>query len=266
MVPEKEGVAVTTSTQGLPSVEARAKTICDGEGWRYIPRQRRPLDDLIAEHHLKGILVVGTDKDVLWTAGGKRIFFHPSLAKTRICAVRKGERDPVAIALDLAPGDRVIDANLGLATDALVIAAVTGAPVLGIEIDPVIAYLTRTGLRSYPFARYFPDGAVPASLIRVVCADHTDILRSTASASCESVYFSPMFINPRRVCDDRMPLREFAPSQFVSPEALKEAFRVARKRVAIKVNRDRPPDLPLPKGYRIFGGRSAYAQYIVYDL
>jgi hypothetical protein len=264
--PGTEIIFVTTSSERTSFLEARARGICDAEGWRYIPRRRRPLPDILAEQSLRGILVVGHDREVFWTATGTRLFYHPSLAKTRIRALAAGQRDSVATALDLVPGDRVMDANLGLATDALVIAAVTSAPVLGVEIDPVIAYLTRSGLRTYPFARYFPEGAILASQIRVFCADHTDVLRSVADRSYDAVYFSPMFIQPRKVCDDRMPLREFAPATFVSSEALREAFRVARKRVVIKINRDRPPGIPLPRGYRVSGGRRAYAQYLVYAL
>ena len=61
-----------------------------------------------------------------------------------------------------------------------------------------------------------------------------------------------------------MGLREIAPKDFVSESTLREGLRVARKRVAIKVNRDRPPDFPIPPPHHIFGGKKSYVQYYVY--
>lgn len=256
-------VFVTTSHSSRRAEDA-ARAICAAQNWQFMPRHGRPLHRLLSEIPAKGILVVGENTVVYWTKGGRRLFFHPGLAKTRIRSLSTGQKDPVAEALDLARGDLVVDANLGLATDALVIAAVTRSSVLGIEVDPLIAFLTRTGLQTYPFERYFPEGRALAQQIQVICADHTDVLHTLGDKSCDAVYFSPMFVKPRKVCDDRMPLREVAPPQFVTAEAIRQALRVARKRVAIKVNRDRPTRLPIPEGYTVMGGRRAYAQYIVY--
>ncbi|MHA2647670.1 MAG: class I SAM-dependent methyltransferase [bacterium JZ-2024 1] len=259
-------VIVTTSHRAHPETEVKARHICADEGWRYIARDRATIPEMICAHGVPGILVVGADTMVYWTAGGQRLFFHPGLAKTRVRAIQYGQQDSLITALDLKPGDTVVDANLGIATDALVMASVTRARILGIEIDPVIAFLTRTGLKSYPFQRYFPEGTLLAQHIEVIQADHARVLRELPDRSFEAVHFSPMFVKPRKKCDDRMPLREVAEAGFVSPDALFDAFRVARKRVAIKVNRDRPPMASLPHGYEVISGRRAYAQYIVYRI
>ena len=73
-----------------------------------------------------------------------------------------------------------------------------------------------------------------------------------------------MFVKPGRVSSDKMPLREIAPKDFVTDEVIGDARRVARNRVVVKLNRDRPPDLPLPAGYRLLGGRKSYVEYAVY--
>ncbi|MFN4182623.1 MAG: hypothetical protein ACK4G3_05420, partial [bacterium] len=103
-----------------------------------------------------------------------------------------------------------------------------------------------------------------AKNIEVVKGDNREVLKELGTGTYESVYFSPMFVCPKKVCPDRMGLREIAPKDFVAESTIREGLRVARKRVAVKLNRDHPRDFPIPSPQHIVGGKKSYVQYYVY--
>jgi 16S rRNA (guanine1516-N2)-methyltransferase len=151
----------------------------------------------------------------------------------RLVRARQGETDPLAHAARLKPGDDVLDATLGLASDALIAAHTTQAPVVGLEASPVLAAFVTAGLRRLPV-----PGRVAASRIEVRCTDHRAALREMPDRSVDVVLFDPMF----RSAADSGPLfdlvRAFAEHAPIAPETLREARRVARRGVLVK---DAPP-------------------------
>ncbi|MHA2611796.1 MAG: class I SAM-dependent methyltransferase [bacterium JZ-2024 1] len=230
----------------------------------YIPRGKKSLARLQAEKGMDMCVLVWQRQLFCFTPEGRKIFFHPGLAKKRIECLRQSKKDWMVYALSLQRGDRVVDAHLGLAQDALVISYITRAPVLGIEIHPIIATITREGLLHYPWAQNFPEGEELAKNIQVVRGDNREVLKQLETGTYDSVYFSPMFVQPKKICPDRMGLREIAVKDFVTESTVREGLRVARKRVVLKVNRDRPPDFPIPPPQDIVGGKKSYVQYYVY--
>lgn len=260
---EMPEIVVTTTLSEQPEDERFAAEFATLLGGAFIARKDKTLQEFWVMNGVQRVVVVDHGMPICHTPGGHRLFFHPGLAKTRIRFLQQGGHDYMVEALDLRVGDRVLDANLGIANDALVIAFITRAPVIGLEKDPLIAAITAHGLASYSWDR-MPEGRVLAPLIRAVHADQRDFLQEAEAASFDSVYFSPMFVKPKRISDDRMPLREIAPKDFVNAEVLSEALRVARRRVVIKLNRDRPQDAALPPGYRMISGKKTYVEYAVY--
>ncbi len=233
-------------------------------GGYFLPRRRTTLENLWRHHTPDKILVIENEQIVCHTRKGQRLFFHPGLAKIRIRCLQQGKRDWMVESLHLQEGDEVLDANLGLATDALVIAFITHRCVIGVEKDPLIAYITRRGLQTYPTNR-FPEGSFVFPLIQVNVADHTEYIQKMPSASVDSIYFSPMFIRPKFFSADREALREIALHDFLSEKVIDEARRVARKCVVVKLNKDRPEEVVLPPGYILQGGRRSRVEYAVYS-
>ena len=258
-------ILVTTPHARRADDERRARAVAEFWGFHFVRRKGRPFRELLAEHQAEGVLVITAKEEVFWHRSGYRLFFHPGLAKMRLLTLRKGGVEWMIRAMDLREGETVVDANLGLANDALLLAFVSRRPVLGVEWDPVIAFITACGLRRYPFARILPEAQEAARRIRVICQDHRDFLRALPDKSVDHVYFSPMFVEPGFYSEDRMALRAYAPKDFVSEEAFREAFRVARRTVTVKLNRDRPP-LPLPAGYRLLGSKRSTVEYAVWPL
>lgn len=156
---------------------------------------------------------------------------------------------------------RILDVNLGMAHDALVLAAF-GVQVLGIEIDKVIHAITTDGLRRAPQLDWPKTIRDASTLITTRCEDQAIALAGMEDNTYDGVLFSPMFVNPAFISDDMLPLREIAPKGWPTPKTIEDALRVAPK-VVIKVERGKHP--PLPEPNRWSQGRSSRVAYGIYE-
>lgn len=151
------------------------------------------------------------------------------MAFLRLLRARRGEVDPLVAAAGLRPGDSVLDATLGLGGDALLAAQATGAKVVGLEQDGLVAAFTAAALRRLP-----GHGRAPGRLVEAVKADHRAWLQAQPSQSFDVVLFDPMF----RKAGDAGPLfellRAHASHDPLTPGTLAEARRVARRGVLVK--------------------------------
>ncbi|MEZ4435986.1 MAG: class I SAM-dependent methyltransferase [bacterium] len=177
------------------------------------------------------VLVFNANEVRLFAPGRKPAAWHPGMAHRRLHL----DRDPLAAAIDLRPGETVVDATLGLGHDALLLAA-AGAEVLAIEREAPLLYFTLGGL-----AAYRPD---LARRIRAVRAEHAEWLAAAPAAAVDHVYFDPMF--PRARAGDSVTwgtLRAVAePGARLPAPLLREALRVARRTVSLKLAPgERPP-------------------------
>ena len=182
------------------------------------------------------VVVVRRDRWVC-QVGELEFFFHPSLAKQRIAGLRKDERDPMVQAMELRPGDRVLDCTLGLGADAIVASYCVGAEgaVIGVENVAVIAEILSRGLSVFRSDLTILNEAMRR--VHVICADHLEYLQAQASDSFDVVYFDPMFATPLYESRPLLPLRKLADHRPLRAEAIQEATRVARRRVLVKSNR-----------------------------
>lgn len=205
----------------------------------YLKRDNRNIDQVILDNNLYGVLVVGKNR-LSYTDGRGEFFFHPSMSKLRITAILNGKTDQMVKALDLMPGDRVLDCTLGMASDAIVISFMnTDGEVIGIEKSPVISFIVRKGLLSY---RDDSISGLNSAMrrIKVICADHREFLRNQPDNSADIVYFDPMFRLPVKKSNAISAMRPLADPSPLSGEVLQEALRVAKRRVVVKETRNSP--------------------------
>ncbi len=230
-------VVVTTEKRPSQELIKEAQELSQKFKTLYIPRRHNTINS-IKKRYNKNVLVVNRDLTLtLHTLKGQKLFFHPGLFKIRLLNYIATGNEAMIKAMNLKEGDTVLDCNLGLAQDALLSAFVSKQAVTGVEKDPVIFEIVKRGLE-----RYKPEGKLKIAedafkRIKPICADNTEFLKAQPDKSYDIVYFSPMFIKPKWHCDVMSPFREVAVKDFVSPETLKEAERVARKRVVIKINK-----------------------------
>ena len=242
-------VVVTTDRKPTQEMLKEAKEVAQRLGAPLTPRRHRTISSIMREFN-RPVLVVNRDLTLtLHTLKGQKLFFHPGLFKIRLLNYLAGGKESLVEAMDLKEGETVLDCNLGLAQDALMAAFVSKRPVVGLEKEPVIYEIVKRGLKSFK-----PEGKLKVAefafnLVEPKLADNYQYLKALPDNSYDVVYFSPMFIKPKWKDGVMMPFREVAVKDFISPQTLKEAERVARKRVVIKVNRGVKELFPHLKDY-----------------
>ena len=161
-------------------------------------------------------------------------FFHPDTAMFRIKGERKGIADELLAALQLHRGDRVLDCTLGRGSDSIVIAAAVGekGEVVGVEKKRAIAYVVQEGLQTYVSSDEQVNEAMRR--VKVVQQDAVDYLRKQPDGSFDVIYIDPMFEQTVEASSNFSSLREVATNDRLTEEWIREAVRVAKKRVVLK--------------------------------
>src|SRR3954467_7844142 len=128
---------VTTAPSGSPE---EADELARRFGLTAEPRADRLLPELLEAAQGAPVLVLGSRRADLFD-GGRVFRASIGMGYLRFVRTRGGEGDPLITAAKLMAGDRVLDATLGLAQDALVAAQVTADSVAGLAASPQPAAL-----------------------------------------------------------------------------------------------------------------------------
>lgn len=195
---------------------------------------------------------------------GQSFFFHPSMSKLRIEAIKQGKPDAMVRAMQLDSGMSMLDTTLGLGSDSIVCAYVVGSRgrVVSLEASKLLAFVVAHGLRSYHDQD--PGLSEACRRIEVHNTYALDYLRTLPSNSFDIVYIDPMFTKGIEQSSNMSPLRAFAVQDNLDVATLDEARRVAQKRVVIK----QPYYSALLKELnytRLCGGRYSRIKYAVFE-
>ncbi|PIE20310.1 MAG: hypothetical protein CSA66_00735 [Proteobacteria bacterium] len=237
---------VTTTPAPPPRLVARARAVAQRCGARYAPRSgtlartvRRAGGDLA--------YVVARGREQLQD-GAEVLYVHPGMFYYKR---GDGRRHPLIRALApaaAAPLTRVVDATLGLAGDALHAASVLGVEVAGVEGSPVLASLLEEGL-----ARLAAEGApwsAGAARVSVAHGGGAEVLAGMAAHSADAVYLDPMFDVPLSGPPGLSLLRRVAVTAPLSEALVAQAWRVAARRVVLKLpGRAAPPKVTAGPGW-----------------
>lgn len=180
------------------------------------------------------IIVVSALGARLEVPGKKPFFFHPNTAAFRIKRLLRGDNDTMLAACQIQPGDRVLDATMGLGADTIVFSHATGVEgqVVGVESERLIAILVEDGLRHWSSDSRELDEAMRRVDVRY--GDHLDVLKTLPDRSFAVVYFDPMFEQTVQSSSGIEGIRAHANQEMLREEAVKEALRVAGRRVVLK--------------------------------
>jgi len=234
---------VTTSGRPREELIAQAREWAERLEAPVVPRcgsgsSPMGLAKLAAAHGVQGVLVITPAHPVYCEpATGLEYFFHPGMAKPRVHNCKRGDEDPMLQAMRLQAGDSVLDCTLGRATDAVVAAWKAGPEgrVVGYEKSRVLAELTRHGL-----AHYVDTSRELTALLRRIeghWGDYNLVLPALPQGAYDVVYFDPIFDQPLELSHAMAPLRVLADCSPLSPAAVAQARRVARRCVVIKQRR-----------------------------
>lgn len=192
-----------------------------------------------------------TKNKLILEDNGHTLFFHPSMALLRLLNIRRGGGDRFLQAAKIMEGDMVLDATMGLASDALIAAWAVGerGRVIALEASPLIHLLVDDGLKR--LEKLKPKGiknkekekawsllAQASSRIQTIQADHISYLEGAGDASQDIIYFDPMFRVTVEQSAAMRPLKNWSCADPLSPETIELAGRAARKRLVLKEKRN----------------------------
>jgi hypothetical protein len=226
-------LAVTVSSSAKAALASIARARAEKWGLPYYERPRNtgltPHVGVVAD----AFLVLGGDGWSLTDAAGA-LQYSPGMAQVRLKRLDAGQAtlDVVVRLMELAEGDTVIDATLGLGADALVCARAVGprGRVIGIERSLPLYALVSEGLARGGL----PERCAP---VEVRWGDALEVLKSMAAKSADCVLFDPMFDKPKRSSPAFELLRRYASHEPLTEQTLGEARRVARRWVVVKGGR-----------------------------
>lgn len=259
-----EPLGVTTARVEREGQRPVALELAAELGATFIERDGRSVERVFADEGLASLVVVSAD-GVFWQPRGEgQFFWHPNMALVRIrTALKSGLADPVVRAPGLEPGDRVLDATLGLGADAVVVSQALGptGEVVGIERSPLIAALVRRGL-----ARYEHRLAAAMRRIRVVCGDHRALLADDAfcGPGFAAILFDPMFEHTIGQSNGLNGVRLLACYDRLAPETIALARTRVQRAVVVK-GRSNDPWLESLGPDKLVGGRNKRVAYAVFS-
>lgn len=213
-----ELAAIASSALGFPIVERKKRSI--------LHMQREYKAD---------VLVAGKDRYELFREGMEQpLFFHPNSAAFRLKRVLKGETDPLIEASALIEGDKFLDCTLGLASDSIIASYIIGGngKCVGLEADPTVAFLVKTGLRKFPTTS--EELMTSMHKIEVIQSEAIKFLESQPDCSWDVVYIDTMFHTPIEESSNFKPLRQAGVHTSLSSKWIEEAYRVCARRVVVK--------------------------------
>ncbi|MDL2280960.1 class I SAM-dependent methyltransferase [Selenomonadales bacterium OttesenSCG-928-I06] len=228
---------VTTSTRSTDNTIELAQFIAQELNVSFVCRNKESLKTLEEKHQTKAIIVVTKDKPTIHTSTGN-FFFHLNMTEYRIKNLLNGKHDHMVSAMELKLGMSILDCTLGLATDAIVASYVVGKEgrVVGLESSKLIALIVKLGLSNFSLPEDSLSIIEALRKIEVININHLEYLTSLPTNSFDIVYFDPMFRVPLIKSSNMVPIRDITNNDEISLQTIKEACRVARKKVVLKEN------------------------------
>jgi 16S rRNA (guanine1516-N2)-methyltransferase len=230
---------VTTSYHPTPAELELAGSLAARLSCRYVERRQSSLTRLQQTYGEQDMVVVTTKNLRYFPAGSEEpFFFHPSSAQVRVKRLLNGVPDGLLTAAGVQAGDQVLDCTAGLGSEAILFSFVVGSEgsVTALESEKPVALLVQEGLRTYRSGLGVLDEAMRR--VKLVHADHLQYLKELESGSMDVVYFDPMFRQTIEETHAIAPLKAVANHNALDPEAVREACRVARKRVLLKEHKE----------------------------
>lgn len=232
----RELTIVTTAGRPDAKSERLVQAACAELGARFEPRKKRSVSKMATEFNAH-IIVAGKNRYEYYPKGAEvPFFFHPNSAAFRLKRVARGEQDPMLQACELQSGDSFLDCTLGIGADSLLASFIVGEAgrVIGLEANQNVAFIVRNGMKTYDTTE-LPLAACMRH-IEVVTSEAVEFLKRQPNNSFDVVYMDPMFEEAIEESNNFEALRGAGEHFSLSEEWVREALRVAKKRVVLKAH------------------------------
>lgn len=229
-----EKMFITTAGRADEKMKNVAHTIASQLEVKYISRKKRSIKKL-QQIEQTDCIVIGKNRFELYRLNEQEpFFFHPNSAMFRVKRLMDKGNDPFIEATKLRDGMSILDCTLGLASDSIVASFVVGknGTVVGIEVNKYIAYLVKSGLKSW--LAHPQEISEAMQRIKVIHDHHLTYLNRLPTNSFDCVYFDPMFEEHLPYSNGISSLSKLAAYETLSEQVIEEALRVAKKRVVLK--------------------------------
>lgn len=217
---------ITTSLGQSAQLVQRAKDFAEKLNVPYRERQKRSLGYFLKIYD--GVLLVYDKNLIFHHRDGSQLAFHPDTAMLRI----KSKHDPL-VELIGRESLTILDTTLGLASDSLVM-SYAEHQVTGLESQQLIHLIVSQGLQTFESGNAALDAAMKR--IRTLCIDSLTYLKKQSDQAYDIIYCDPMFSEQINESNNLSGLRPVANYSPVSNQWLREAKRVARKKIIIKAH------------------------------
>ncbi|TDL34798.1 hypothetical protein E2R51_03500 [Jeotgalibacillus sp. S-D1] len=225
------------TTAGRPSEKSNIMAIAVAKelNAQFIKRNKKSINKMYETYQQPIIVITENRYEYYFSADSEPFFFHPNSSAFRAKRMLGGEKDPLISAAQFQKGDSFLDCTAGMGSDAIIASLAAGAEgrVIGIECNPVVAYLVQNGLRSWKSEIKPMEDAMKR--INIYAMDHLEYLKMQPDQSFDVIYFDPMFTESVLSSSGINHLRPHAAYSTTSLElAVNEAKRVGRKRIVLK--------------------------------
>ncbi|MDP4550034.1 class I SAM-dependent methyltransferase [Alkalihalobacillus macyae] len=223
----------TTAGRPTEAIILEATRLSGQYNGTYIPRKKRSLKELI-DTYRSPVIVAGFDRLFLYTDNAlEPVFFHPNSAMFRCKSLLNNRHDVFINASGLTEGMSLLDCTAGLGSDSIVASLIAGekGSVQALE-GSKHAILLQEGLKKWQSGNEQIDEAM-----RRVSVKHNryeEVLPYLADQSVDVVYFDPMFEDSILESNGVNAIKQVALYDTLTDEMIREARRVARKRVVLK--------------------------------
>jgi predicted methyltransferase len=225
---------ITTAGRTNEEMKELAKEIAVELHVGYIERKKRSISQLQQLQNDSCIVVYKERLELFPLGETEPFFFHPSSAMFRIKRLQRGEDDPFIDVCQLTRGMSFLDCTLGLASDSIVASYQVGesGKVIGLEAEKYLSYVVQDGLKKWATGIQEIDEAMRRIEVRHIhCFNY---LKMLPNESVDVIYFDPMFEETIAESVSIQPLTKIANYELFHPIWIKEALRVAKKRVVLK--------------------------------
>ena len=228
---------ITTAFDETEALVSQASTLSKKLNIPFYSRHKKTVKYLL-EHVDSDIFVVNNQRGLsYYKKGQEEVFFHPNMAMHRIKQLERGQKDSLITACQLESGMTFLDCNLGLASDTLVANYVVGqtGEVVSLEKSFPLSVIVKEGL-SYYVQHEKPEWSSLINRIQIRNEDNLEYLKNCRSNSFDVVYFDFMFDTSVESSHGIKVIKPIVSYDVMTNEHVKEALRVAKKRVVVKSN------------------------------
>lgn len=266
---------VTTSQKSSAIIHAQAQEAAERLQLTYVSRKKLSLRQLQDRYGSEYIVVYNSQGPSLYIGEGKEHHFHLSMAQLRILHLQRTGHDYLVEAIGLPRLSSFLDCTLGLGSDSIVVsyAYMTGqndigavpqkTHMVGIEAFLPLHHITQYGLSH--FCHDDPHVTQALRQIKTYGCNYQDYLATCETNAFDVVYLDPMFEVPIVESPQFLSLRDHLVKSACTDLIIREAMRVAKRKVIIK-------ERPFSRIFQMIepdyfvGGKYSKIVYAVYEV